>query len=335
MFAMHAPDGFLEPPVAAVTAVLSAVILMFALRQSRRELKDKQLPLAGITAAFIFAAQMFNFPVASGTTGHLLGGALAAILLGPATGSLVVAIVVIVQALLFADGGLSALGYNVMNMAIVPAFGGYALFLVFRRIMPTNSGGIVGATGLAAAFSVVLSAMAFSIEWLFGASAPVPFDNVFTAMVGVHLLIGIGEGVISALAMAAVLASRPDLVYGIRDLDQEAFAERTRVSTRAFVIGGVLTAALVAIVVSQFAADDPDGLEKVSIEEGFASEATDHALDSSIFADYATSGVDNETLSLAIAGLCGTVITLAVGYGVFRAVRGTRREQPEDEPAVA
>jgi cobalt/nickel transport system permease protein len=334
MYAMHAPDGFLEPTVALATAVISVVVLVFALRQSRRDLQDKQLPLAGIAAAFIFAAQMFNFPVASGTTGHLLGGALAAILLGPATGSVVVTIVVVVQALLFADGGLSALGYNVLNMAIVPAFGGYALFLLFRRIMPKNSGGIVGATGLAAALSVVLSAMAFSIEWLFGASAPIAFDDVFTAMVGVHLLIGIGEGLISALAIAAVLASRPDLVYGIRDLDQAEYTARTKVSTRTFVIGGVVTALLFAVVVSQFAADDPDGLEKVSIDEGFADQAQDHALGDSIFADYATSGIDNESLSLAIAGACGVVLTLVVGFGLFSAVRRGRQDEPDSSPAV-
>ena len=123
MIAMHAPDGFIEPPVAAVTAVISVVIVAIAVRRAATELGDRQVPLAGIAAAFIFAAQMFNFPVASGTTGHLLGGTLAAILLGPWVGALVVTRRrVVVQALLFADGGLTALGYNVLNMAIVPAF---------------------------------------------------------------------------------------------------------------------------------------------------------------------------------------------------------------------
>ena len=129
MLALHAPDGFLEPATAIATAVLSAAVLAFALRRSAAALEEKQLPLAGIAAAFIFAAQMVNFPVASGTTGHLLGGALAAILLGPATGAVVVAVVVAVQALLFADGGLSAVGYNTLNMAIVPAFGAPTSFM--------------------------------------------------------------------------------------------------------------------------------------------------------------------------------------------------------------
>lgn len=321
MYALHAPDGFLEPPVAAVTFVLALAIMTVALRSSGRTLGERQIPLAGVAAAFIFAAQMFNFPVAGGTTGHLIGGALAAVLLGPALGAVVVGIVVFVQALVFADGGLSALGYNTINMAIVPAFGGYALFRLFRRVLPATASGVVGATGLAAAGSVVLAAMAFAVEWLFGASAPVPFDTVFGAMVGVHLLIGVGEAVISALALSAVMASRPDLVHGARDLDHSALADRRPVSTRTFLIGGVAAALMFAVVVSQFAADDPDGLERVAEDEGFADQATDHALDSGWFSDYATAGVGNETLSLAIAGSTGVALSLTVGYGVTRAVR--------------
>ena len=321
LFAMHAPDGFLEPAVAVVTGVISVAILALCLRAAGDELGDRQVPLAGITAAFLFAAQMFNFPVASGTSGHLLGGALAAILLGPHVGTLVVGVVVVVQALLFADGGLTALGYNVLNMAIVPAFGGWALYRLFRKVLPANSSGVVVATGFAAAASVVLSAMAFSIQWLFGASAPVPFDTVFTAMVGVHALIGIGEGVLSALMVSAVLATRPDLVVGARDLDIDAVADRRPVGARAFVLGGLLVAVFFAAVVSQFAVDDPDGLERVAIDEGFESSAEEHAIADSIFADYATTGIDNETVSLAVAGIAGVALTLLVGYGIVVATR--------------
>ena len=321
LIAMHAPDGFLEPAVAAATAVLSLAIVALCLRAATDELGDRQVPLAGITAAFVFAAQMFNFPVASGTSGHLLGGALAAILLGPHVGTLVVTVVVVVQALLFADGGLTALGYNVLNMAIVPAFGGWALYKLIRKVLPATSSGVVVATGLAAAASVVLSSIAFSIEWLFGASAPVPFDTVFTAMVGVHALIGIGEGVLSALMVSAVLAARPDLVVGARDLDADAVADRSPVGVRAFVLGGMLVAVFFAAVVSQFAVDDPDGLERVAIDEGFESSAQDHAIADSIFADYATAGIDNETVSLAVAGIAGVALTLLVGYGIVAATR--------------
>ncbi|HSM44165.1 MAG TPA: energy-coupling factor ABC transporter permease, partial [Acidimicrobiia bacterium] len=183
--ALHAPDGFLDAGTAVATAAISVVVVGFALRQSSAQLKEKAIPLAGITAAFVFAAQMFNFPVAAGTTGHLIGGALAAILLGPSVGVVVVTIVVVVQALAFADGGLTALGYNVVNMAIIPTYGGYAVFRVFRRWLPDNTGGVVGATGVAAWVSVVMAAVGFSVQWLFGATAPVAFDDVFGAMVGV------------------------------------------------------------------------------------------------------------------------------------------------------
>jgi cobalt/nickel transport system permease protein len=328
MIALHAPDGFLEPGVAAITGLFSLVIVAIAVRKSATELDDRQVPLAGVAAAFIFAAQMFNFPVASGTTGHLLGGTLAAILLGPWVGTLVVSVVVLVQAMLFADGGLTALGYNVLNMAIVPAFAGWALFLLFRRILPRNQSGVIGATALASGASVVLSAAAFSLEWLFGASAPVPFDTVFAAMVGVHVVIGIGEAVISALVVASVLATRPDIVRGARDLTAGQLADSPRIPARTFIIGGVLVAAFFAAVVSQFAAGGPDGLERVAEDEGFIDTAQEHAFSHSLFADYATEGIDDETLSLAIAGLAGATLTLLVGFGV---VSASRRASPRLE----
>lgn len=325
MLAMHAPDGFLEPGVALVTAVVSLLVVGLAVKAASRELGDRQVPLAGVAAAFIFAAQMVNFPVASGTTGHLLGGALAAILLGPWVGAVVVAVVVLVQALVFADGGLTALGYNVLNMAIVPAFGGWAIFWLARRWLPQSAGGVVGATAIASGLTVVLSAVAFSLEWLFGATAPVPFDTVFGSMVGVHLLIGIGEAVISAMVVAAVLAARPDLVAGARDLDAAELADRPRVGVRTFVLGAIAVAAVVATVVSQFAASDPDGLERVAADTGFLDSAKDHALADSLFADYATRGIDDARLSLAVAGITGVALTLAVGTGLALATRQLRR----------
>jgi cobalt/nickel transport system permease protein len=229
--------------------------------------------------------------------------------------------VVVVQALAFADGGLTALGYNVLNMAIIPAYGGYAAYSGFRRILPQGRRGVVAATGLAAGVSVIFSAAAFSIQWLFGATAPVPFDTVFGAMVGVHTMIGIGEGVISALTVGAVLSARPDLVFGASDLDRAQLEESDRAPLRVFVIASVLVTMLLATVVSQFAVDDPDGLEAVAEDTGFISSGQEHGLTDSIFADYATTGINNEGLSLAIAGAAGTIITLAVGYGLFKTLR--------------
>ncbi len=323
---MHAPDGFLNLGTAAATAVVSAGAVGVALRQSRREQSDRQIPLAGLTAAFVFAAQMVNFPVAGGTSGHLLGGLLAAVLLGPATGCLVVSTVILLQALVFADGGLTAVGYNVLNMAVVTSFGGYALFLVFRRLLPRSASGVVMAGGLASGLSVVLGAMAFSLEWLFGATAPVPFDTVFASLVGVHALIGVGEGVITAATLSAVLAVRPDLVAGAADLPRAALAERGRWSARGVALAAVLTVAVVAAAVSQLASSSPDGLERVAADQGIgASAGAPSTAAHSLFADYATRGIDDEELSLALAGLTGALLAGAVGAGLAASARRARR----------
>lgn len=319
---MHAPDGFLTAPTAIVTGVLSAGAIGAAVRASRPELDDDRIPLAGVTAAFVFAAQMVNFPVAAGTTGHLLGGALAAILLGPSLGLLVVAVVVLVQALVFADGGLTALGYNVLTMAVVTSLGGWAVFRGARRLLPASRSGVVTAAALAGFASVLLSAIAFSLLWLFGASAPVPFDRVFTAMVGVHTLIGVGEGLITAGVIAAVLAVRPDLVHGADGIALSGDAPR--VPRTRFIVVGLAVSLVVAVGVAQFALDEPDGLERVAADLGFDEAEQEHLLASSIFNDYATEGVASEQVSLALAGLTGTLLTLAVGSGLLLAIRDRR-----------
>ncbi len=320
---MHAPDGFLNAGTAAATAAISIGVVGLSLRQSRNQLAERQTPIAGLTAAFVFAAQMVTFPVAAGTSGHLLGGLLAAVLLGPATGTLVVATVILLQALVFADGGITALGYNVLNMAVITAYGGYALYLGFRRILPRNSSGVVMASGLAAAASVVLGAMAFSLEWLFGATAPVSFDTVFGSMVGVHVLIGIGEGVITAATLAAVLAVRPDLVHGAADLERSALAERPRWTGRGAALAAVLLIVAMAAVVSQFASSSPDGLTRVAADNGINGSAS--LSGSSLFANYATQGIRNERVSLATAGLTGALLTAVVGIGILSSANLLRR----------
>jgi cobalt/nickel transport system permease protein len=323
---MHAPDGFLTAGTAVAAGVLAVGGVGVAIKRSGEELADKQVPLAGLTAAFVFAGQLVNFPVAAGTTGHLLGGALAAVLLGPSVGALVVTVVVIVQALAFADGGLTALGYNTLNMALVTAYGGWAVFRLARRVLPATATGVAVAGATAGFVSVILSAVAFSIQWLFGASVPVPFDRVFTAMVGVHVLIAAAEAVITGLVLASVLASRPDLVRGADDL---VTARRTaRRPLRPFLVVAALVTLLVAGGVAQFTVDEPDGLERVAEDLAFDVAGEEHAFSSSLFADYATRGVASEQVSLLIAGISGTVLTLLVGSGVILAVR--RRGGDED-----
>jgi cobalt/nickel transport system permease protein len=174
--------------------------------------------MAGLVAVFVFAAQMINFPVAAGTSGHLLGGALAAILVGPWTGVLAVGVVVLIQALLFADGGLSALGLNLVNMALVTAAVAWPVFRLLVRILPRTQVAWTSAAFAAAWMSVPASALAFSLEYAVGGTGTYSTGTVLTAMLGTHLVIGIGEGIITALTVGAVLAVRPDLVTGVRDL---------------------------------------------------------------------------------------------------------------------
>jgi cobalt/nickel transport system permease protein len=223
---VHIPDGFIDAGTSAGAGVVAAGGIGVSLRRAAQVLDEKRVPLAGLTAAFIFAVQMLNFPVASGTSGHLLGGVLAAVLVGPYLGALCVAVVLLVQALLFADGGLTALGLNIVNMALVTAFGGYATFVVLRRLLGRRTrGGVVVASGIAAAVGVVMASLAFTVEYAIGGTGGASAGTVGAAMVGTHVLIGIGEGVITAMTVSAVIATRPDLVWGARHLTGDATAE--------------------------------------------------------------------------------------------------------------
>jgi cobalt/nickel transport system permease protein len=212
---MHAPDGFINAPVSLGTGAVSASFLALALSRARTELDEKAAPMAGLVAAYVFAVQMLNFPVALGTSGHLMGGALAAILIGPWTGMIAVSTVVILQALLFADGGLTALGFNVFNMAIITVITGWLMFKLVTKVIKGRTGIIVGAF-LAALVSVPASAVAFVFQYAIGGTGTLDIADVFVAMFSVHVLIGIGEGIITALTVTAVLALRPDLVFGAR-----------------------------------------------------------------------------------------------------------------------
>jgi cobalt/nickel transport system permease protein len=215
---VHIPDGFINAPTSLAAGAVAAGGVGVSLRRAAQTLQEKQAPLAGLVAAYIFAVQMLNFPVAAGTSGHLLGGALAAVLVGPWAGALCVSVVLLVQGLLFADGGLSALGLNIINMALVTAWGGYAIFLLLRRALPATKTSVTVSAGVAAGISAVLASLAFVVEYAIGGNGGASVGTVFAAMVGVHTLIGIGEGIITALTVGVVLGVRPDLVYGAADL---------------------------------------------------------------------------------------------------------------------
>ncbi|MET7637466.1 energy-coupling factor ABC transporter permease [Streptomyces sp. NPDC005438] len=358
---MHVPDGFINAPVSVAAGVVAAGAVAGALRGARFELRDRAAPLAGLVAAFVFAVQMLNFPVAGGTSGHLLGGALAAVLVGPATGVLCVAVVLLVQGLLFADGGLTALGVNISLMGVVTVLVAYATFRLLSGVLPAGRASVLGATFLAAFLSVPVSAVAFTGVYALGGTAEVSLGKVFTAMVGVHLLIGLGEAVITTLTVGAVLSVRPDLVYAARgprpSLTRHtvtpatpgqgpapAAAEPVR-DERATTVppgpahhpGGLRSVWLVGLgatllcagVLSFYASAHPDGLEKVAADQGIADKEEDHAAADSLLADYGVKGVSGDRLSGGLAGLVGAGGTLALGTGAFVLLgRGRSRTEP-------
>jgi cobalt/nickel transport system permease protein len=213
---MHVPDGFLDAPTSIATGVVAAAGVAVALRGARRELDDRTAPMAGLVATFVFAGQMMNFPVGAGTSGHLLGGALAAVLAGPWTAVLCVAVVLLVQALFIADGGITAIGTNVTLMALVGVVVGWLVFRAVQSVLPRRTSMVAPAASVGAFASVLAAALVFSLLFAVGGTAPVDPGAVLTAMLGWHTLIGLGEAVITGLVVASVVASRPDLCHGAR-----------------------------------------------------------------------------------------------------------------------
>ncbi|HEY0904688.1 MAG TPA: energy-coupling factor ABC transporter permease [Marmoricola sp.] len=210
------PDGFLDAPTSVATGAVAVVGVGLALRGARRELDDRTAPLAGLVAAFVFAAQMINFPVGAGTSGHLLGGALAAVLVGPWTAVLCLSTVLLVQCLLFADGGITALGTNITLMGVVAVLAGWLVFRGLQAVLPARQTLVAPLAAVGALLSVPAAAVTFTGLYAVGGEAPIPLDSLVAAMAGWHLLIGIGEALITGLVVSALMAVRPDLVHGAR-----------------------------------------------------------------------------------------------------------------------
>jgi cobalt/nickel transport system permease protein len=219
---MHIPDGFLSAEVAAACAVPAAGAVAYGLRRASRELDERRVPLLGVTAAFVFAAQMLNFPVAGGTSGHFLGAALAAILLGPWLACVVMSVVLVVQSFVFADGGVTALGANVLNMGVIGALVVGGLMLAARSVLPRRRGVLLAVSAGGAWLAVMAGAAACSLE--LALSGTVPLGTVLPPMLGVHALIGVGEGIITAAAVSALLVARPDVVPATKPLPDPAIA---------------------------------------------------------------------------------------------------------------
>ena len=300
--ALHIPDGFLNITISIIFWVLTIIFVGIAVRKTRGQFGERQIPLMGVMAAFIFAAQMINFPVAGGTSGHLLGGALAAIVLGPWAGMLVMTTVVGVQALVFQDGGLLVMGANIFNMGLVTALIGYG---IYRGAQEHSRSVKLAAAGIAAWLSVVAGALLTAIQlWLSGIST---IRVVFPAMLGVHVLIGVGEALITVAALTLILQTRPDL------LD-----ESEPKGGRGWIVAGSLVS-LVVVILSPWASAKPDGLESVAIKLGFLDSGLDAPYQ--ILPDYTIPFLGEMGISTIASGLIGAAIVAIVVVGLVRLLR--------------
>jgi cobalt/nickel transport system permease protein len=304
---MHVPDGFLDVRTAIATGLLAAAGLAVALRQARLRMPPRRVPLLGLAAAFVFAAQMINFPVAGGTSGHLIGGVLAAVLLGPSAAVVVICAVLIVQCLIFADGGISALGANIFNMGLVATVGGWAVYHLVSRAVKGLFGRVLAAA-FAAWCGTVLAAVACAGE--LAASHTVPWSKALPAMAGVHMIIGIGEAVITALILVAIARARPELLRP----DEEIRPARPYGAVAAY---GALIALGLAMFASPFASAWPDGLDKTAEVLGFKDKAVQSLFPAPI-PDYEMPQVPWSTLATSIAGTVGTVVVFGLAWGLAR-----------------
>ena len=306
---MHIPDGFIDGKTAVTAAALSAVGVGLALRQVRKKLPPRRVPLLGLAAAFLFAAQMVNFPVAGGTSGHLVGGVLIAALLGPGAAIVVLTTVLIVQCFLFADGGVLALGANIFNMAILGAAGGYALYRLVCHWLPGPRGQVTAIVFASWVSTVVASiSCAGQLAW----SGTVMWPAAFAAMASVHMLIGIGEGLISALVFVAIHRVRPDLINEMNATGQPR-------PLKEFVRYGLLAALGLAVFVAPFACGWPDGLDATAAKLGFDRKALQPVV-SALAPDYQVPGFHWPVGSTAVAGAAGSLVVFGLALVLGRSL---------------
>jgi cobalt/nickel transport system permease protein len=298
----------------AATGLASVGYVGYAISWVRSHFDQRRVVLMAVTAALIFALQMLNFPVAAGTSGHFAGGALAGILLGPFAAAIVMSTVLLIQAFVFADGGVLALAANVFNLAVIAPLVGYAVWRVFCRLGESSTLRVVGAF-VAAWVSLVAAALAAAVEiWLSGNAQVVV---VLGAMGFWHAIIGVGEGLITAGLVAYVLKVRPDLLSTARD--------KGVVATKSLAVAfGVI--ALVAVAFSFLASGSPDGLEYVYFEQGVGNAFEEGQLVSSPLPEYLLPGIENEAVAGVLAGVVGVIIVGALIYVAVASLRRTGKQ---------
>ncbi|MEN6299319.1 MAG: energy-coupling factor ABC transporter permease [Anaerolineaceae bacterium] len=307
---MHIPDGFLSVLVSVILWIISIIAVGYALQRVGKDLGERQVPLMGILAAAIFAGQMLNFSVSGGTSGHLMGAAIATILLGPWAGVLVLTCVVSIQALIFQDGGLLALGANIFNMGIVGVAVSYFAYTTLQKLLGKNKWGIFISGFVAAWLSIFIASLCAALELALSGTSPA--NIAVPAMGGIHALIGIGEGLITVGALAFLYASRKDLL----EKSESNIAQGKLI----WIIGLVIAVALA--ILSPLASSHPDGLEWVAEQKGFLNVAKEPLYQ--IIPDYIMPGIGNEAVATIIAGIIGTLIVFGVALGVAHSRRHSK-----------
>lgn len=310
---MHIPDGFLSVLVSIVFWVISMIVVGIALRKASHDLSENKVPLMGVLAAAIFAGQMLNFSVTGGTSGHLLGAALATILLGPWAAILVMTSVVSVQALLFQDGGVLALGANIFNMAVIGVFVSYAAYTLLGKFFNKQPRGLIVAGFAAAWTSIFIASLSCALQLALSGTSPA--NIAIPAMSAIHALIGIGEGLITAGALAFIYAARKDLLKA---------GETKPASNKGILIGGTAIALVLAIL-SPLASSHPDGLEWVAEQHGFLGTAREALYN--IIPDYSLPGISDPALATITAGILGVIIVFSIAYGIARADKRTNPQE--------
>lgn len=314
---MHIRDGILSPEVCAVTGLIGLAAVGYSLRKLRTDLEDRSVPLTGMLAAVVFAAQMVNFPlIGLPVSGHLLGGVLSAVILGPWAGCLAMALVLIVQAVLFNDGGLLSLGANIVNMGVIGAWGGYAVYSLIRKCLGSKSISAVPAAVIAAWVSVLAAAAVFCIEFsLSTSSREFSLRGVFTLMVFYHALIGVGESLITGGVLSFLLARRPELFASPQSSGAVSNVGR-------FAVSGLVAALAVSAFLAPFKSDFPDGLDKVAEASGFKS--LEIQKDGPLLNDYEIPVPDVgiwPAMATSLAGLLGTCVVFATALALGKAAR--------------
>ena len=304
---MHIPDGFLDTKTIVATSAFSFAAIARALRSVQKNLPPKMIPTMGLSAAFIFVAQMLNFPVVGGTSGHLIGAVLVSVLLGPSAGILVMSIVLVVQCFIFADGGVLALGANIFNMAVVASVTGYYTYRILSSFIPGKFSQLVG-VAFGSWISTVIASLCCTgeIAW----SGTVAWSLGFPAMTSIHMLIGIGEGLITTLIISAIYTTRPDLL--IEDMQKDG-SSQNRPFTDILVYGFLIIIGL-GLFVTPFASKWPDGLEKVATTFGFESRTLSKAIAQSPIAGYHIPGIGSLSAATVLAGAIGAVAVFLLSF---------------------